>query len=85
MAVIEKNVFSLKDVFPVLSVSQLQGCLGMQVVACGASVFNILFNLVKVDSVPPSCWHYYYENTSFTNAEICHVIQVSCNSVTLMS
>ncbi|XP_042257176.1 uncharacterized protein LOC121889358 [Thunnus maccoyii] len=58
-----------------LHLPTLQGCLGMQVVACGASVFNILFNLVKVDSVPPSCWHYYYENTSFTNAEICHVIQ----------
>lgn len=59
-----------------LHLPTLRGCLGMQIVACGASVFNIICTLVKMDNVPSYCWHYYYENSSH-NADTCHKIESS--------
>ncbi|XP_053199861.1 uncharacterized protein LOC128384330 [Scomber japonicus] len=59
-----------------LHLPTLRGCLGMQIVACGASCFNIIYTLVKVDSmVPYICWHYDYDNSSAHNSEICHMIE----------
>lgn len=56
---------------------QLRACLGMQIVACCASVFNIILSMVKMDSLPSHCWYNYYENFTLLYGKICHNIEVS--------
>ncbi|TNM93467.1 uncharacterized protein LOC130522879 [Takifugu flavidus] len=34
----------------------LRACLGMQIVACCASIFNIILSMVKIDITPSYCW-----------------------------
>ncbi|XP_034531875.1 uncharacterized protein LOC117806976 [Notolabrus celidotus] len=56
-----------------LHLPTLRACLGMQIVACGASIFNMIFTLVN-NEMQYSCWHYMYENTTMQMEEICHNI-----------
>ncbi|KAM4537209.1 uncharacterized protein PAE49_021567 [Odontesthes bonariensis] len=60
-----------------LHLPTLRACLGMQIVACGASIFNIVCTLIKMEEVSYYCWHYYYENDNSTHnyGEICHQIE----------
>lgn len=59
------------------SISQLRACLGMQIVACGASGFNMICTLIKMEDIPSYCWHYYYDNSTLHYGEICIKIEVS--------
>lgn len=54
--------------------SQLRACLVMQIVACVASIVNVVCTLIK-DSAPNYCWRSY--ETDFKYGEICHKIEVS--------
>ncbi|XP_019955623.1 membrane-spanning 4-domains subfamily A member 4A-like [Paralichthys olivaceus] len=58
-----------------LHLPTLRACLGMQIVASGASLFNMISSLVKMDNTPPFCWHYYYDNSTLRFGEICHNIE----------
>lgn len=60
-----------------LFVSQLRACLGMQIVACCASVFNIILCVVKTDSMQSYCWLNYYDNFTLHYGTICQNIEVS--------
>ncbi|XP_063756554.1 uncharacterized protein LOC134875817 isoform X2 [Eleginops maclovinus] len=53
----------------------LRACLGMQIVAVGASVTNMIISLVKMNEIPYFCWHYYYDVNSTTYGDICHNIE----------
>ncbi|XP_070785834.1 membrane-spanning 4-domains subfamily A member 4A-like [Enoplosus armatus] len=58
-----------------LHVPTLKACLGMEVVACGASIFNMICSLVKMDYMPSYCWHYYYDNVTLHYRETCRNIE----------
>ncbi|XP_023279593.1 uncharacterized protein LOC111667956 isoform X2 [Seriola lalandi dorsalis] len=58
-----------------LHLPTLRACLGMQIVACGASLFNMICTLVKMEEMPSFCWHYYYDNLTLHYGEICHKIE----------
>ncbi|KAM7377677.1 hypothetical protein PAMA_014130 [Pampus argenteus] len=59
-----------------LHLPTLRGCLVMQILACGASIFNIIFTFEKMDNVPPKCWRYYYDNANSSHHEAtCHIIE----------
>ncbi|XP_041842489.1 uncharacterized protein LOC121640710 isoform X1 [Melanotaenia boesemani] len=55
---------------------ELRACLGMQIVACGASIFNIICSLIKMEQMSFYCWRYYYDNESTTTPynDICQQI-----------
>ena len=57
--------------------SQLRACLGMQIVACCASVFNIILSIVKMETMSPNCWFHYYENLTRHYVTTCQKIEVS--------
>ncbi|CAK6968651.1 uncharacterized protein LOC128384330 [Scomber scombrus] len=62
-----------------LHLPTLRACLGMQIVACGASCFNIILSVTEVGGMMPSmCWNYDYGNTS-AHSEICHRIESTHN------
>lgn len=58
-----------------LHLPTLRACLGMQIVACGASIFNLICCLIKMDISPYSCWNYYYESNTTHLEETCHKIE----------
>ncbi|XP_068444070.1 membrane-spanning 4-domains subfamily A member 4A-like [Clinocottus analis] len=58
-----------------LHLPTMKACLGMQIVACGASIFNLICTLVKMDMSPHSCWRYYYEANSTHLEDICYKIE----------
>ncbi|XP_074518080.1 uncharacterized protein LOC141784224 [Halichoeres trimaculatus] len=58
-----------------LHLPTLRACLGMQIVSCGASLFNMIFTLIKMESVYFGCWHYEYDNATLHIGEICHNIE----------
>ncbi|XP_071334322.1 membrane-spanning 4-domains subfamily A member 4A-like [Trachinotus anak] len=58
-----------------LHLPTLRACLGMQIVACGASLFNMIASLTKFDDIPSYCWHYYYDNLTLHYGEICQKIE----------
>ncbi|XP_026171277.1 uncharacterized protein LOC113135438 isoform X1 [Mastacembelus armatus] len=58
-----------------LHVPTLRACLGMQIVSCGASVFNMICTLVNMGHLPSLCWFNYYDNTTHESDGICHKIQ----------
>ncbi|KAF0044920.1 hypothetical protein F2P81_001449 [Scophthalmus maximus] len=55
--------------------NMLRACLGMQIVACGASLFNMICILVKMDHMPSFCWAYYYDNITLHYGDICSNIE----------
>ncbi len=58
-------------------VCQLRACLGMQIVACAASIVNLICTLIKMDDMPFFCWHYYYDNSTLHYGETCQKLGVS--------
>ncbi|KAK9524396.1 hypothetical protein VZT92_016793 [Zoarces viviparus] len=62
-----------------LHLPTLKACLGMQIVACVASVFNVIFSMMKMDLMHYGCWSYYYDSNSTYLEEICHKLE-STNS-----
>ncbi|XP_031145951.1 uncharacterized protein LOC116043426 isoform X2 [Sander lucioperca] len=58
-----------------LHLPTLRACLGMQVVASGASLLNMICILIKMDHTPSFCWNYYYHNATVHWGEICHQIE----------
>lgn len=61
----------------VLSCAQLRACLGMQIVACGATLFNIISSMAKYEIMPSYCWYSSYENFTLHYETTCRNIQVS--------
>lgn len=62
-----------------LCLSQLRACLGMQIVAIGASLVNVVCTLIKMEKVDFSCWGYHYDNYTLSNEETCNQVHVSGN------
>lgn len=60
----------------VFSVFQLRACLGMQLMACAASVVNMICSLVNMNKSPYVCWSY---NRHIDNQELCPMIDVRFN------
>ncbi|KAM6960069.1 membrane-spanning 4-domains subfamily A member 4A-like [Tautogolabrus adspersus] len=58
-----------------LHLPTLRACLGMQIVACGASIFNMVCTLIRMDMMYYYCWHYDYDNSTLHIGEICHKIE----------
>ncbi|XP_040887182.1 uncharacterized protein LOC121177053 [Toxotes jaculatrix] len=58
-----------------LHLPTLRACLGMQIVACAASLYNMICTLIKIDTMIPYCWRYYYDNSSMEYGEICRQIE----------
>ncbi|XP_034712751.1 uncharacterized protein LOC117934834 isoform X1 [Etheostoma cragini] len=59
-----------------LHLPTLRACLGMQLVAVGASLFNLICMLFKMDNTPYFCWHYFYDqNITDHWGETCHKIE----------
>ncbi|XP_039996862.1 uncharacterized protein LOC120797356 [Xiphias gladius] len=58
-----------------LHLPTLRACLGMQIVACGASLFNMIFTLVKMEPMTPHCLHYYYDNNTLHYGKLCQMIK----------
>ncbi|XP_056298162.1 membrane-spanning 4-domains subfamily A member 4D-like [Pseudoliparis swirei] len=58
-----------------LHLPTLRACLGMQIVACVASVFNLICSLVKMEISPYDCWNYYYEFNATHIEKPCHGIE----------
>ncbi|XP_076004379.1 membrane-spanning 4-domains subfamily A member 4A-like [Genypterus blacodes] len=51
----------------------LRACLVMQIIACAASVFNLIFSLINLENMHISCWHYHYDyNNTSPELELCH-------------
>ncbi|CAJ1086516.1 Hypothetical predicted protein [Xyrichtys novacula] len=57
-----------------LHLPTLRACLGMQIVACVASVFNMIFNIVKMEMIYYSCWYYGDDNNTLHIRETCHKV-----------
>uniref|UniRef100_A0AAQ5WWR2 Uncharacterized protein n=1 Tax=Amphiprion ocellaris TaxID=80972 RepID=A0AAQ5WWR2_AMPOC len=71
-----KGLSSLSTDIPFfISSLLLRACLGMQIVSCGASIFNIICSLIKMEGMPYYCWSYYYDNDTLHYGEICHKIE----------
>ncbi|XP_020514606.1 membrane-spanning 4-domains subfamily A member 4A [Labrus bergylta] len=60
-----------------LHLPTLRACFGMQLVACGASIFNMVWTLIKMETMYYYCWHYDYDNATIHIGEICHKIENS--------
>ncbi|XP_070849487.1 membrane-spanning 4-domains subfamily A member 4A-like [Chaetodon trifascialis] len=58
-----------------LHLPTLRACLGMQIVASGASAFNIVLVLIKMGEPISFCWNYYYDNFTLHYGETCHNIE----------
>ncbi|XP_068163806.1 membrane-spanning 4-domains subfamily A member 4A-like [Antennarius striatus] len=58
-----------------LHVPTLRACLGMQIVAVGAAVFNFVLAVIKMEDAPYYCWHYYYDNFTLHYGETCRKIE----------
>ncbi|XP_022073690.1 uncharacterized protein LOC110968156 [Acanthochromis polyacanthus] len=59
-----------------LHLPTLRACLGMQIVSCGASIFNIICSVIKMEGTPYYCWSYYYDRDNTVHyGEICRKIE----------
>ncbi|XP_041821172.1 uncharacterized protein LOC121626626 [Chelmon rostratus] len=58
-----------------LHLPTLRACLGMQIVACVASAFNVILVLIKMEDPGSFCWHYYYDNFTLHYGETCRKIE----------
>lgn len=58
-----------------LNLPTLRGCLGMQIVACLASITNMVCCLFQMETMIIYCWHYDYDNNSLHIGETCHRIE----------
>lgn len=58
-----------------LHLPTLRACLGMQIVACIASIFNFILTTIKMEEGPSYCWHYYYDNFTLHYGETCRNIE----------
>ncbi|KAL7375825.1 hypothetical protein ABVT39_024671 [Epinephelus coioides] len=47
-----------------LHLPTLRACFGMQIVACAASIFNIILSLIKMNESSYECYGYYYSHNS---------------------
>ncbi|XP_068597584.1 uncharacterized protein [Brachionichthys hirsutus] len=53
----------------------LRACLGMQIVASGATIFNFILAVVKMEDTPSECWRYYHDNFTVNYGETCRDIE----------
>ncbi|XP_069579342.1 membrane-spanning 4-domains subfamily A member 4A-like isoform X2 [Brachyistius frenatus] len=61
-----------------LHVPTLRACLGMQLLACVASVFNIICTLVKMEERTWRCWNVHFNTTEhYDDDDICHVLDLT--------
>ncbi|XP_044040884.1 uncharacterized protein LOC122870627 isoform X1 [Siniperca chuatsi] len=58
-----------------LHLPTLRACLGMEIVACGASIFNIICTLLNMDRLPSYCHNYFYDNATLHYGETCYLIE----------
>ncbi|XP_069033930.1 uncharacterized protein [Embiotoca jacksoni] len=60
-----------------LHIPTLRACLGMQLLACVASVFNIICTLVKMEERTWRCWNVRFNTTEHYDDDICHVFDLT--------
>ncbi|XP_040039047.2 uncharacterized protein LOC120823049 isoform X1 [Gasterosteus aculeatus] len=58
-----------------LHLPTLRACLGWQIVACGASVFNLICCFLKMDFGSSFCWYFPYDSDFSTVEETCKKIE----------
>nr|XP_040039048.1 uncharacterized protein LOC120823049 isoform X2 [Gasterosteus aculeatus aculeatus] len=58
-----------------LHLPTLRACLGWQIVACGASVFNLICCFLKMDFGSSFCWYFLYDSDFSTVEETCKKIE----------
>ncbi|XP_068597583.1 membrane-spanning 4-domains subfamily A member 4A-like isoform X1 [Brachionichthys hirsutus] len=58
-----------------LHLPTLRACLGMQIVASGATIFNFILAVVKMEDTPSECWRYYHDNFTVNYGETCRDIE----------
>lgn len=54
-----------------LHLPTLRACFGMQIVAIGASIFNMVCTVIQLEQLGFYCWHYYDEPSNSTLYETC--------------
>ncbi|XP_055359988.1 uncharacterized protein LOC114844764 isoform X2 [Betta splendens] len=55
---------------------RLKACLGMQIVACGASIVNMVCALIKMEVETYSCWRNYHPyNDTFNGDDLCYEVR----------
>ncbi|XP_029931457.1 uncharacterized protein LOC115376130 [Myripristis murdjan] len=54
-----------------LHLPTLKACLGMQIVACGASLFNMIHTVIKLEDHRYRCWYYDEEDLGTLNFTTC--------------
>ncbi|XP_030018491.1 uncharacterized protein LOC115438796 [Sphaeramia orbicularis] len=60
-----------------LHLPTLKACLGMEVLASVAAVFNLVYNIIKMSDFPHYCYHYYYDNHTQNYGEYCRKIEAA--------
>nr|XP_046236654.1 uncharacterized protein LOC124054547 [Scatophagus argus] len=58
-----------------LHLPTLRACCGMQIVACGASLFNMILSLSKMGDSSMYCWYHYYDNFTTATRQTCQRIE----------
>ncbi|XP_028988199.1 uncharacterized protein LOC114844764 isoform X3 [Betta splendens] len=59
-----------------LHLPTLKACLGMQIVACGASIVNMVCALIKMEVETYSCWRNYHPyNDTFNGDDLCYEVR----------
>ncbi|XP_059211369.1 uncharacterized protein LOC131990000 isoform X2 [Centropristis striata] len=58
-----------------LHLPTLRACLGMQIFACGASIYNMISTLIRIGDGPYFCWHYYDPPNVTEYYEMCQKIE----------
>uniref|UniRef100_A0A3Q1HBI9 Uncharacterized protein n=2 Tax=Anabas testudineus TaxID=64144 RepID=A0A3Q1HBI9_ANATE len=57
-----------------LHLPMLRVCLGMQIVACGASLVNMIWSMLNLAAVATVCWHFYYDYNDPFHSDTCRKI-----------
>ncbi|XP_075896593.1 uncharacterized protein LOC142897856 [Nelusetta ayraudi] len=60
-----------------LNLKMLQACLGMQIVACVASIFNAIASLTAWDFISSPCWSFHSYNFTQLFGPTCHEIEIA--------
>ncbi|XP_047450981.1 uncharacterized protein LOC125014017 [Mugil cephalus] len=60
-----------------LHLSTLRACLGMEILASGASIINFAFTVVKMGDMYYYCWHYETGNNTEYYRRICEEVQAT--------
>ncbi|KAM9425516.1 uncharacterized protein KZ484_010499 isoform 1-T1 [Pholidichthys leucotaenia] len=64
-----------------LHLPTLRACMGMQLVACGASIIGLIVSLGKMAHAYYPCWHDYDHNNTLPYGDMCHNMRKGMNLI----